>query len=155
MQLNFRKNDYMYHVNQDETAYWVLGRSDPNGTYADVEAVFKSKGTQQNGPSLSNWFEVHDGSDNGESFVSYHRAAIEIKEVPSLRVFPIEDKISETELLRLDGIETTRGVLCNSQQSQQWLLLEGSNRLICDTRVRSGTKCQCKNCWDAALCKGA
>ena len=76
------------------------------------------------------------------------------KEVPSLRVLPIEDKISETDLLRLEGIETKRGVLCSSQKNQQWLFLEGSNQGICDARVRSGTKCQCKNCWDATLCKG-
>ena len=43
----------MYHVNQDETAYWVLGKSDSNGTYEDVKTVFKSNSTQQNGPSLS------------------------------------------------------------------------------------------------------
>ena len=35
----------MYHVNQDETAYWVLGQSE------DIEAVSKAK--EQNGPSLS------------------------------------------------------------------------------------------------------
>ena len=154
VQLGFRKNHYMYHVIQGETAYWVLGKSDSNGTYEDVKAVFKSNSTQQNGPSLSNWFEVYDESQEGASFVSYHRAYLEIKKVPSLRVFPIEDKISETELLRLDGVETKRGVLCNSQKNQQWLFLEGSNQRLCDTRVRSGTKCHCKNCWDATLCKG-
>ena len=80
VQLGFRKNHYMYFVNQDKTAYWVLGRGDPNETYnyEDAEAVFRSKGTQQNGPSMSNWLEVHDESHKGESLVTYHRAYLEI-----------------------------------------------------------------------------
>ena len=47
VQLGFRKNHYMYHVIQGETAYWVLGKSDSNGTYEDVKTVFKSNSTQQ------------------------------------------------------------------------------------------------------------
>ena len=162
VQLGFRSDHYIYPINQDKTAYWVLGRSEVlgrsyrNRTYEDAAAVFKSKGNQQNGPNLSNWFQVYDGSHKGESLVPKNNAdRIHLKnqEVPSLRVFRIEDNISETELLRKDGVEIKGGVLCNSQQNQQWLFLEGAGQKICSARVRSGTKCQCKNCWDGTLCK--
>ena len=159
VKLGFWKNHYIYNVIQDKMAYWVLGRSDPNRTHEQAKAVFKSKGTQRNGPNLTDWVDVYDGSHKGESLVpknNWERTYLNRKKVekPGPPIFPVKDKTSGVMLLRLGGLETEGGVLCNSQNSQQWLFLEGSDRRICDAMVRSGTKCQCKNCFDGTLCKG-
>ena len=137
--------------------YWIIGRSDPNRTQEDAEAVFKSEGAREKGPSLSGWVEAWDGSYKGESWVPKNDLDKQLLQTKLFNpqgpsIYPVH--ISGKELLRVGGLETKDGALCNYQNNQQWLFLKGSVPGICGARVRSGTRCQCKGCWDGTLCEG-
>ena len=170
-------NYFIYNVTQEDINSWVLGLSsqehlnycDPqdcecnNGvnytrTFEDfAEAIFKRNKTAA--PNLfsdigTNWLTAYDGTKEGQSLKaknSWDENRIRLESSAGIQVFPIAEKLSGKRLAQQGGILKEEGVLCESQVTRKWLFfkkLKDRRDNICDE------KCQCRYCWDKALCKG-